>query len=63
MLEMIINKGKTFNSKLQEQTMKERQIWRQVLIRLFEFVKLLTKQNLHFRGHQEDVYSFKKLTL
>ena len=33
-MEMTLNKGKIFGSKLQEQTMKERHIWRQVLTRL-----------------------------
>lgn len=41
---MTLNKGKTLDSKLQEETMKERQIWRQVLTRLFDVVKFLTKQ-------------------
>ena len=47
-------------SKLQEQTMKERQIWKEILTWLLDVMKFLTKQNLPFRGHQEDVYSFNK---
>ena len=43
MLGMTLNKVKTFDSKLQEQTMKERQIWRQFLIRLFDVVKFLNR--------------------
>ena len=43
-----------------EQTMKERQIWRQLLIRLLDIVKFLAKQNLPLRGNQEDVYSSNK---
>ena len=38
-LEMIFNKGKIFDSKVQEQTLKERQIWRQVLTWLLDVVK------------------------
>ena len=57
---MTLNKGKTLDSKLQEQTMKERQIWRQVLTRLLDVLKFLTKQNLPFRGHWEDVFSSNK---
>lgn len=43
MLEVTFNKGKTFGSKLQEQTIKERQIWRQVLTWLLD----VTKRNLY----------------
>ena len=46
MLEMTLNKCKSIDSKLKEPTMKERQIWRQVLTRLLELAKFLTKQNL-----------------
>ena len=52
MLEMILYKGKTLDSKLQEDTMKERQIWKQVLTRLLDVMKFPTKQNLPFRGHR-----------
>ena len=42
MLEITLNKNKTLDSKLQEQTMKEREILRQILIRLLG-VEFLTK--------------------
>ena len=60
MLKMTLNKGKTLDSKSQEQTMKQRQIWRQVLTWLLNIMKFLTKQNLPFRGHQDDVHSSNK---
>ena len=53
-------KVKTLNSKLQEQTMKERQIWKQVLTRLLNVVKFLTKWNLPLRCHRYHVYSSNK---
>ena len=53
MLEMTLNKCKSIDSKLKEPTMKERKIWRQVLTRLLELAKFLTKQNLPCRGHRE----------
>ena len=53
MLEITLNKGKTFHNKLQEQTMKERQIWRQLLTQLLDVVKFLTKPNLSFWGYRE----------
>ena len=59
-VKMTLNKGKTLDSKSQEQTMKQRQIWRQVLTWLLNVMKFLTKQNLLFRGHQDDVYSSNK---
>ena len=43
MLEMALNKRKTLEGILQEQTMKERQIWRLVLTRSFDIMKFLTK--------------------
>ena len=58
MLKITLNKGKTLDSKLQEQTMKERQIWRQVLTRLLYVEKFLTKQR-SYRGYR-NVYSFNK---
>ena len=48
------------DSKLQEQTMKERQIWGQVLTRLLNVVKFQTKQNLPLRGNRENVYKSNK---
>ena len=53
MLEMTLNKSKNLDSKLQDQTMKERQIWKKILTHLLN-VKFLTK------GRREDVYSSKK---
>ena len=52
-------KVKTLDSKLKEQIMKERHVWRLVLTRLLDVVKFLTKLNLPFRGHL-DVYTSRK---
>ena len=60
MLEMTLNKGKTLDNKLQEQTREERQVWRQLLRRLLDVVKFQMKQNLPFRNQREDTYSSNK---
>ena len=60
MLEGTLNKGKDLDSKLHEQAMNKRQIWRQVLPRLLDVMKFLTYLKVLFRGHQEDVYSSNK---
>ena len=57
---MTLNKGKTRDSKLQKEAIKERQIWIQVLILFLDVMKFQTKENLPFRGHQEDVYCSNK---
>ena len=49
-------KGKTIDSKSLEITIKEKQIWRQVLTRLLD----ITKQNLFFRGYRKVLYSSNK---
>ena len=57
MLEMTLNKDKALDSKLQEQTLTERHIRTQVLVRLLDVVLFLMEQNLPSSLHRKDVFS------
>ena len=58
MLEMILNKGKALDS--QNKLWKKERFRDRFFTRLFDIMKFQTEQNLLFRGHRENVYSFNK---
>ncbi|KAK9690129.1 hypothetical protein RND81_09G106900 [Saponaria officinalis] len=51
-----LDKCETIDKNLQETIMKEKNRWRQVLIRKFSAVKCLATHNLAFRGSNEKLY-------
>ncbi|ONM26952.1 hypothetical protein ZEAMMB73_Zm00001d007493 [Zea mays] len=55
-LKMRLSKNKTIDDDLQREISKERERWRQVLIRIVSTIKFLAKHNLAFRGTNEKLY-------
>ena len=55
-LRVRLSKNETSDKNLQEAIKKERDRWRQVLIRIFSAVKCLPTLNLAFRGSNEKLY-------
>ncbi|XP_048621665.1 zinc finger MYM-type protein 1-like [Brassica napus] len=52
-LELRLQKNQTIDKHIQEELSKERNHWKDVMVRIFSLVKTLAKQNLAFRGRKE----------
>jgi len=55
-LRLRLRKNKTIDDNLQWEIAKEREHWRQVLVRIVAAIKFLAKHNLVFRGKNEKLY-------
>ncbi|KAL2605097.1 hypothetical protein AAZX31_09G122000 [Glycine max] len=55
-LKMALVKNKTIDKHVQEQINRDREHWRNVLLRIIAVVKTLGKNNLAFRGKNEKIY-------
>ncbi|XP_062099617.1 uncharacterized protein LOC133805448 [Humulus lupulus] len=55
-LELRLSKNKTIDKDAQERLNKEKEHWRNVLVRIIAIVKNLAKNNLAFRGCNEKIY-------
>lgn len=53
-LECRLQKGQTIDKKEQNIVAKETKKWHEILIRMFDIIKFLAKQNLALRGHIEN---------
>jgi hypothetical protein len=51
-----LSKNKSIDDDLQWEISKERERWRQVLLRIVSAIKFLAKHNLTFRGRNEKLY-------
>ncbi|XP_062112516.1 uncharacterized protein LOC133823684 [Humulus lupulus] len=55
-LELRLANNKTIDKSVQERINKEKEHWRNVLVRIIAIVKNLAKNNLAFRGNNEKIY-------
>ncbi|XP_066314110.1 uncharacterized protein [Miscanthus floridulus] len=55
-LRIRLSKNKTIEDEMQREIAKEKERWRQVLVRIVSAVKFLAKQNLAFRGTNAKLY-------
>ncbi|XP_022872420.1 zinc finger MYM-type protein 1-like [Olea europaea var. sylvestris] len=55
-MELRFEKSKTIDKSVQEQINRDREHWRQVLLRIIFVVKTLAENNLEFRGDNEKIY-------
>ncbi|XP_022858603.1 uncharacterized protein LOC111379463 [Olea europaea var. sylvestris] len=55
-MEIRFQKKQTIDKSVQEQINKDREHWRQVLLRIISVVKTLVENNLAFRGDNEKIY-------
>ncbi|XP_022880728.1 zinc finger MYM-type protein 5-like [Olea europaea var. sylvestris] len=55
-MKLRFEKTKTIDKSVQEQINRDREHWRQVLLRIISVVKTLTENNLAFRGDNEKIY-------
>ncbi|XP_012851357.1 PREDICTED: zinc finger MYM-type protein 1-like [Erythranthe guttata] len=53
---MRLKKNETIDKGLQEQINREKDYWRQVLVRIIALVRTLAQQNLAFRGDNETLH-------
>ncbi|CAA0817438.1 TTF-type zinc finger protein with HAT dimerisation domain [Striga hermonthica] len=51
-----LSKNQTIDAEMQREIVKEKERWRQVLVRIVSAVKFLAKQNLAFRGTNAKLY-------
>ena len=54
-LELRLSKSKTIDKSLQDQMNREKDHWKQVLLRIIALVKNLAKNNLAFRGKNKKI--------
>ncbi|XP_022866074.1 zinc finger MYM-type protein 5-like, partial [Olea europaea var. sylvestris] len=55
-MELRFEKSKTIDKSVQEQINRDREHWKQVLLRIISVVKTLDENNLVFRGDNEKIY-------